>query len=143
MELEDIRREIRDAVFRSLECPIEEDRLFWIKCLMYWQIQLELHPQMEERDQKHKDFEEHIRKVANDVAQRTGLCFDDISYIRGVMHCDFVRGVFQCRVHCRDVEVIFYLLNSKLTPEEKQTQIKQILDTYSLSEERITDWYIP
>lgn len=143
MELEDIQREIRNALHKSLECPLEEDRLFWIKCLMYWQIQLEMHPSIEERDRKHKEFEDHIRKVAIDVASRTGLVFDDISYQQGIMHCDFMRGIFECRVHCRDVEVIYHILNSNITKTEKEAQIKQILDTYSLSEERIADWYIP
>lgn len=143
MELADIEREIKNALQKSLECPIEEDRLFWIKCMMYWQIQLEMHPDLEARDRKHDEFEKHIKNLATDIANRTDLIFNDIVYRQGVMYADFNHGIFECSVHCRDVEVIYHVLNSKLAKEEMEAQIKQILDTYAMSEERITDWYIP
>lgn len=134
-ELTYIERNLRDCLFNSTSCPVDTDRSYWIKQLLFWQLELENCPDLIKRDDAHTKYKNKLKITSEIVATRLGIIFNGIVYIRGVLHSEFTRGSFECQVYCEDVEVIWRILQTNVSPEEKKNEVKHILDIYSINQE--------
>lgn len=135
-DLPHIDKCIRESLARSTACPIEEDRDYWLQRVLYWQLQLESHPDVIKRDLAHKVFVRNLDNLSERMAQHLDMRYDGYSYINGVLHAEFHRESFECVVHCVDVENIMFIIKSRLSNEEKRKQIEDILNIYSVNHER-------
>lgn len=135
-EVAHIDYNIRHCLSKSTGCPIVEDREYWLKKMMYWQIELENHPDIIKRDAAHRLFASNLETLSENVAIRLGIVFTGTAYQHGVLYSEFVRGSFECRVHCVDVENVMGILKSSITRDEKKAEIKRILDIYSINQEQ-------
>lgn len=140
MKIEDdnlayVQSKIRECLLKSTECPVEDDRHYWLKTLAYWQMELEECRKIKERDLKHVALIPEIDDKATKIAKILGLESGGPVYQQGTLYFDFVHGACECRVFCRDVEVIHGLL--KEVTDERVSEAKRILNMYSINQEKL------
>lgn len=140
MKIEDdnlayVQSKIRECLLKSTECPVEDDRHYWLKTLAYWQMELEECRQVKERDLRHVSLIQDIDNIATKVANILGLKSGGPVYQQGTLYFDFVLGACECRVFCRDVEVIYSLLKERT--DERIAEAKRILNMYSINQEKL------
>lgn len=135
-DLSHIESNIRSCLIRSTACPIEENREYWVKKMLYWQMELESNNTVLRRDQAHKVFALNLDRISENIAIRLGIIYNGYIYQKGILFSEFTRGSFECQVHCRDVESIHGIIKSDISKEEKKAEIKRILDIYSINQEQ-------